>query len=245
MRLSWIGAGHFNSGRRRSVPYRSRPPKSLCYWKENRPYEQWHGTGPIIHDSRQLRPEQGEIPLYPPFAKGGDWCCGPRFVLRTGELALGEIGLALRAEVRIAKGGDWGCGPRFVLRKGEIGVAGRDSFCERGRLGLRAEIRFAKGGVQCPEPTIERQCPRDRLDWRFCCVFTGDVIPAKPNSLCFGSGRASHLHRLVTVHPLGVGAVVEADVVAGLFHGQVGERGADAAAAVGDHRVLVGYAGFS
>ena len=118
-------------------------------------------------------------------------------------------------------------------------------FCERGRLGLRAEIRFAKGGVQCPEPTIERQCPRDRLDWRFCCVFTGDVIPAKPNSLCFGSGRASHLHRLVTVHPLGVGAVVEADVVAGLFHGQVGERGADAAAAVGDHRVLVGYAGFS
>ena len=211
MRLSWIGAGHFNSGRRRSVPYRSRPPKSLCYWKENRPYEQWHGTGPIIHDSRQLRPEQGEIPLYPPFAKGGDW----------------------------------GCGPRFVLRKGEIGVAGRDSFCERGRLGLRAEIRFAKGGVQCPEPTIERQCPRDRLDWRFCCVFTGDVIPAKPNSLCFGSGRASHLHRLVTVHPLGVGAVVEADVVAGLFHGQVGERGADAAAAVGDHRVLVGYAGFS
>ena len=153
--------------------------------------------------------------------------------------------LVLRAEIRFANGGDWRCGPRFVLRKGEIGVAGRDSFCERGRLGLRAEIRFAKGGVQCPEPTIERQCPRDRLDWRFCCVFTGDVIPAKPNSLCFGSGRASHLHRLVTVHPLGVGAVVEADVVAGLFHGQVGERGADAAAAVGDHRVLVGYAGFS
>ena len=33
-----------------------------------------------------------------------------------------------------------------LLRKGEIGVAGRDSFCERGRLALRAEIRFAKGG---------------------------------------------------------------------------------------------------
>ena len=60
------------------------------------------------------------------FANGGDWRCGPKFELRTGEIGVAgrssncERGrLGLRAEIRFAKGGDWGCGPRFVLRKEE------------------------------------------------------------------------------------------------------------------------------